>query len=157
MYLIVGIDPGKTSGIACIDLNGRLVYRDHKVFGGMDWFIKTLNKAGTPIIIASDKPEASQMVKKINTAFNSKLFCPERELRMEEKRTLAKSLGIKDPHERDAYVAAISAYRAYANKFKQAEHLASQKEGADIEEIKAKVVRRYSISEALGNKKASRK
>jgi uncharacterized protein len=157
MYLIAGIDPGKTSGIACLDLNGTLVFKDHKMFGGLDWFISTLNKVGTPVIVASDKPEASTIVKKINTAFNSKLFCPDREFKITEKRTTAKSLGIKDPHERDAYTAAIAAYHAYSNKFKQIEHIAQANKYDNIDKIKAKVVGNYSINEALENKKANRK
>ena len=90
MYLIVGIDPGKTCGIACIDLNGKLVFRDHKMFGGVDWFVSSVNKIGTPVIVASDKPKASAMVRKINSAFNAKLFCPDREFKIEEKRIAAK-------------------------------------------------------------------
>jgi uncharacterized protein len=156
LYLIAGIDPGKTCGIACLDLNGNLVFKDHKTFGGADWLITTLNNIGTPVIVASDKPQPSTLVRKINSAFNSKLFCPDRELKITEKRMAAKNLGIKDPHERDAYTAAISAYRAYANKFKQVEHL-TPKSDYNIDEIKAKVVGKYSIKEALENKKANRR
>jgi predicted RNase H-like nuclease (RuvC/YqgF family) len=54
-------------------------------------------------------------------------------------------------------VAAISAYRAYSNKFNQIEHIAQRNMYENIDEIKAKVVGRYSISEAIGNKKANRK
>lgn len=157
MYLIVGIDPGKTCGIACLDLEGRLVFRSHKTFGGTDWLISALNRAGTPVIIASDKPSISEAIKRVNSAFNSRLFSPSREFRVTEKRTAAKNLGIKNPHERDAYTAAISAYNFYANKFKQIEHIVGRKSRAEIEEIKAKVVSRYSISEALEGRKANRR
>ena len=158
MYVIAGIDPGKTCGLACLDLKGNLVFKDHKTFGGPDWLTMTLNNIGTPVIVASDKPEASDIVKKINTTFSSKLFRPSREFKIEEKRAAARNLGIKDPHERDAYIAAISAYNSYANKFKQIEHmLGSKKEVKDIDEIKAKVISRYSIREALENRKANRK
>lgn len=157
MYIIAGIDPGKTCGIACVDLKGNLVFRDHMTFGGVDWLIKTLNKVGTPVIVAGDKPDASEIVKRVNTIFNSRLFSPEREFKISEKRTAAKSLGIKNQHERDAYIAAITAYHAYANKFKQIEHLAQQSMQTNVEEIKAKVIRRHSIREAIENRKANRK
>ncbi len=156
MYLIVGVDPGKTTGIACLDLNGRLVLTEHMRSAGQEWITSTINRAGTPVIIASDRRSASATVRKINAAFNSRLFCPERELKIQEKRGAAKSAMIKDPHERDAYVAAISAYRAYANKFKQIEHIALESNG-DAEAIKAKVVGKYSISEAMENRKANRR
>ncbi len=157
MYLIAGIDPGKTCGLACIDLNGKLVFKAHRTFGGTDWLINTISAVGTPVVIAGDKPNPSEVVRKVNTAFNSKLFRPERELRITEKRTAAKNLGIKNPHERDAYMAAVSAYNSYANKFKQAEHIAKSKDYKNVEQLKAKVISKYSISEALGNKRANRK
>lgn len=157
MYLIAGIDPGKTCGIACIDLNGSLVYRDHMTFSGAEWLVATLNRVGTPVIIASDKPEAGNIVRKVNAAFSARLFCPDREFRIEEKRGAAKARGIKNPHERDAYIAAISAYNSYANKFKQVERLASGRSAGSIEEIKAKVIAKHSIREAIENRKANRK
>ena len=96
-------------------------------------------------------------LKRVNTVFNSRLFCPDREFKIAEKRTAAKTIGIKDPHERDAYTAAISAYHAYANKFNQIEHIAQQSMQNNIDEIKAKVIRRHSIREAIENRKANRK
>ena len=85
--------------MSCLDLNGKLRFKDHKTFGGPDWIINTINKIGTPIITAGDKPEASALVRKINTAFNSRLFSPEREFKLDEERTAAKNIGIKNPHE----------------------------------------------------------
>jgi hypothetical protein len=157
LYIIAGVDPGKTCGIACLDLNGNLVFNDHMMHGGFDWLVSTIGRIGTPVIVAGDKPGASEMVKRINSAFNSRLFCPEREFRITEKRNAVKKLKIKDPHERDAYAAAIAAYHAYENKFKQIERKAHQNNFPDIDNIKAKVVGRHSINEAVENKKANRK
>ena len=157
MYLIVGIDTGKTCGLACLDLNGHLVFSEHRLFGGSEWLINTINSIGTPVITASDKPEPSQLVRKVNAAFNARLFCPERDFRLEAKKSIARNTSIKDPHERDAYAAAITAYKSYANKFQQAEHLAQQRNYGNAEEIKAKIVGKYSMSEALEKRKANRK
>lgn len=157
MYIIAGIDPGKTCGIACLDLNGRLVLKDHRIYGGFNWMVSAIGNAGIPVIVASDKPGASDIVKRINSAFNSRLFSSEREFRIAEKRDAARNLQIKDPHERDAYTAAISAYHAYENKFKQIEHLGRQRNIPDIDIIKAKVVGKRSISEAIENRNANRK
>jgi predicted RNase H-like nuclease (RuvC/YqgF family) len=157
MHLIVGIDPGKTVGIACLDLNGRLVLASHMPNAGMGWITNTINSTGTPSIIASDKPNASSLVRKINAYFNSRLFSPDREFKIEEKRAAARRIGIKNPHERDAYVAAISAYHAFENKFKQIERKAASERYADAEAIKAKVIAKYSISEAVEDRKANRK
>ncbi|MDE1871121.1 MAG: DUF460 domain-containing protein [Candidatus Micrarchaeota archaeon] len=157
MYLIAGIDPGKTCGIVCLDLKGKLLYRAHRTFGGHDWLIEVLNGVGTPVIVASDKPNASELVRRVNSAFRSRLFSPEREFKVGEKRIAAMGLGINNPHERDAYVAAISAYHAYENKFKQVEHIAMENRYKDVDELKARVVERHSIREAIDGRKANRK
>ena len=157
MYTIVGIDPGKTSAIAAVDLNGRLVHSAHMRFGGMDWLVREAQSSGTPAVVASDRPDVSPAVRKINAAFNARLFYPNRELTSDEKREISKGVELKDPHERDAYAAAIKAYRAYANKFKQAEHIARLMSAAEVDRIKLKVVNKYSISEAITEKKANRR
>jgi uncharacterized protein len=157
MYIIVGIDPGKTSAIAAIDLNGKLIRSAHKTFAGADWLTNEIRSIGIPVIIAGDNPEVSPMVRKINASFSARLFSPSRELPVEEKRLIAKGSDIRDPHERDAYAAAVKAYRNYTNKFKQAEHIANGIDFKDIDMIKAKVVNRYSISEAIENRKANRR
>ena len=75
-------------------------------------------------------------------------------LRTYEKRELSKGLNIKNVHERDAYVAARKAFNAYKSKFMQID---SSVEAQRREEIKAKVIKKFSISEALENKKAGRR
>jgi hypothetical protein len=157
LHTIAGIDPGKTSAIAVIDLNGRLIYSAHKTFAGVDWLIKEISSAGTPIVIASDRPEVSPTIRKVNAAFNARLFYPNKELMTEEKRLIAKGADLDNQHERDAYAAAVKAYRFYTNKFKQAEHIARERSAENVDLIKAKVVGRYSISEAMTNKEANRR
>ncbi|MGC8652360.1 MAG: DUF460 domain-containing protein [Candidatus Micrarchaeia archaeon] len=152
-YVIVGIDPGKTVGIACIDLNGRLVLFDHIPFASEEWIVRRINSIGTPVLIASDKPTHSTLIDKTNAAFNSTLFYPRRILRASEKRALAKSSSIKNVHERDAYVAAIKAFNAYKSKFMQ---INSSVAAEQSDEVKAKVIKKYSISEAVKNRKARR-
>ncbi|MGC8647849.1 MAG: DUF460 domain-containing protein [Candidatus Micrarchaeia archaeon] len=154
IYIIVGIDPGKTVGIACIDLEGRVLLLSHKYFASEEWIIWQINQVGTPVIIASDKPEHSSLVDKTNAAFNSRLFYPQRVLRAYEKRELSKGLNIKNVHERDAYVAAKKAFNTYKSKFMQID---SSVEAQRRDEIKAKVIKKFSISEALENKKAGRR
>ena len=55
MYLIVGVDPGKTIGIACLDLKGRLVYSGHYPNESLESVIGEIKRVGTPIIVAGDK------------------------------------------------------------------------------------------------------
>jgi predicted RNase H-like nuclease (RuvC/YqgF family) len=153
-YVIAGIDPGKTVGIACIDLRGNIVLLEHMAFAGEEWIIQRISSIGTPVLIASDKPTHSFMIDKTNAAFNSTLFYPQRVLRTQEKRELAKATRIKNVHERDAYVAAIKAFNAYKSKFMQIE---SSVDPRSIDAVKAKVIKKYSIKEAVENRKAGRR
>lgn len=155
-HIIVGVDPGKTSAIACLTLDGRLVHRAHAAAGGMPWMLESIMAVGTPSIIATDRKVPGLTVRKVNAAFNSTLFIPTKDIPMIEKRELARMAGIKDPHERDAYAAAVKAYRTYANKLSQAEHISRRSDQKDIDMIKAKIIQRYSISEAIEGRKANR-
>jgi len=65
----------------------------------------------------------------------------------EEKIALGKELGYKNDHERDALAAALAAFRKYKNKFMQVEKKAPAE--VDPDEIKALVVRGYSIENAI--------
>lgn len=76
MHILVGIDTGKTCGIACIDFNGRLVAHLHNRFVGIEWIISEIRKVGTPVVIAADKPVPSELIRKINAAFNARLYTP---------------------------------------------------------------------------------
>jgi predicted RNase H-like nuclease (RuvC/YqgF family) len=158
MHLIVGIDTGKTVAIACLDLNGSLVHSSHAASAGIGWLVSSIRAAGVPDIIATDKPDTgSDIIKKVNAAFNSTLYFPRRNIPLREKKLAAKAKQIKNPHERDAYMAALKAYNAYANKLNQAEHLAREQNFADIDVLKSKVIHRYSIDEAVRNRKAHRR
>jgi predicted RNase H-like nuclease (RuvC/YqgF family) len=156
MHLIVGIDPGKTSAIACLDLSGRLVYATHKTFAGVDWFVEEISRVGIPSVIACDR-EPGEMARKISAAFNVGIHSPQREGSVLAKREYAKRFNINNPHERDACYAAIKAYNRFANKLHQAEHIARGQRISSVDEIQAKVLERYSIEEAINNKTANRR
>ncbi len=156
MHLIVGIDTGKTMAYTCLALDGRIVGVDHKASGGTDWIIDQINKIGTPSIIACDK-EPNENARKIAAAFNARIFYPSKELSSLDKRLIAKPHGITNPHERDACAAAVKAYNVHVNKLKQADRAARMNNVKDPDSIKAKVIGRYSIEEAISNKEANRK
>ncbi|MFI5412486.1 MAG: DUF460 domain-containing protein [Candidatus Micrarchaeales archaeon] len=155
MHIIVGIDTGKTMAFTCLNLDGKLIRSNHMASSGIGWMIDAIGNIGIPSIITCDK-EPNDIVKKIGAAFNAKLFYPRKEMTIEEKMEIAKPFGITNPHERDACAAAVKAYNAYANKLKQAEHIARSNKVKEIDYIQAKVIDKYSIEEALSGKKANR-
>ncbi|MEM3827236.1 MAG: DUF460 domain-containing protein [Candidatus Micrarchaeaceae archaeon] len=157
MHIIVGIDPGDTVGISCIGLNGDLLYSIHGSGKGFSWIVKVIISVGTPSIIATDKHKIGALVKKIGAAFNTNLFSPDSDIGLEEKKALARKAGIKNPHERDAFAAAMCAFNEYRNKLRQAERVALSKNYSNIDEIKSKVLDKFSIDEALHNKPSHRR
>lgn len=156
MYLIVGVDPGKTIGLACLDLKGRLVFSGHYPNETTESVIGEIKAAGTPIIVAGDKVNPSELVRKINASFGARLFSPRKEFSMDLKRRIGRSATLTNQHECDAYAAALSAYNHYSNKFHQIDQMGG-KEESELESIKRQVVTKHSIYEAETGRKANRK
>ena len=151
-HIIVGADSGKTSAIACLDLDGKLLALRH---AGSREPPGSLNiMAGRPVIIAGDKKKPGAMLSELSTIFDAVLFLPGMDLSVEKKKQIAQ--GFENFHERDALAAAITAFNAYAGKLRQADRLARQS-GADVDSIKAMVIRKYSVHEAISGKMAGRR
>ncbi len=153
-HLIVGIDPGKTTAIACLDLDGKLIMSVSREFSGIEWVISQISSVGVPSIIAIDKSNVNELVRRVNAAFNSRLFVPNEDIKGSRKRYLIKDKKLKNQHECDAYAAAIEAYNAFANKLKQVE---SKAKGKDADEIKDRVINRCSMHEAILGIQANRR
>ncbi|MCL4371782.1 DUF460 domain-containing protein, partial [Candidatus Marsarchaeota archaeon] len=117
-HIIVGVDTGKTVAIACLSLEGKMLLTAHMKNGGIQWLINEIRETGTPSVIASDKKDRGDTIRRVNSAFNAILFMPKSDISMAEKKSAARTATIKDQHERDAYVAAVKAYNYYANKLK---------------------------------------
>ncbi len=156
MHIIAGIDTGKTCAVACLGLDGRLLYSSHKTFAGVEWMINEIKDIGIPSIIACDK-EPNDIARKVKAAFNARLYYPGRMITSDEKHEMARPYMLDNAHEKDACAAAVKAYRSYANKFKQAEHVARIMKAGDVDMIRAKVVSKFSIKEAILDMKANRK
>lgn len=159
MHLIIGIDPGKTAAIACINLNGSIVCLKSERLAGYKWFVEVIKKNGIPVLVAFDKKSPNSIVRKLSATFNAAIYVPKGDLTVAKKKNISSESSISNLHERDALASALSAYYYYANKFNQAERLAREKgytESDYIDHIKAMIVKKYSIDEAMHGKKANR-
>ena len=146
-YIIVGLDPGTTTGIAALNLRGELVdLISSRAMSSSD-VIEWIAARGRPLIVATDVSPTPGAVEKTKRAFNAVLFSPGADMAGEEKIALGRELGYKNDHERDALAAALAAFRKYKNKFIQVEKKAPAE--VDPDEIKALVVRGYSIENAI--------
>src|SRR5512136_2140504 len=82
-YLIVGIDPGTTTAVAALDLEGNLQYLGSSRQMTMSDVIEAIYKAGKPLIIASDVRDMPFSVEKIRRAFSGVAFSPRQDMSIE--------------------------------------------------------------------------
>jgi len=150
-YLIVGIDPGTTTAVAALDLDGNLLHLASSRQMDMSAVTESLYKAGKPLIIASDVQDMPYSVEKIRRAFAALSFTPKQDMSVDAKMELTAPFAYANDHERDALAAALEAYRQYRNKF---QNLAKRvPPGHDLDEVRARVIRGQALEQVLGELK----
>ncbi|VVB94813.1 Uncharacterised protein [uncultured archaeon] len=146
-YIIVGIDPGTTTAVAVITLEGELRMLHSSRTISIPDVIEMIADNGRPLIIASDVYPTPNAVEKIRRAFNAVLGSPDDIITTEDKIEFAKPFGYSNNHERDAIAAAVSVYRKNKNKFEQIKK--KMPPGVDVDEVIAQVVRGKAIDTVL--------
>ncbi len=149
-YLIVGIDPGTTVGLAALTLDGKpvRVYSSRQM--RMADVIEFLYTLGKPLIIATDVSVMPFSVEKIRRAFQAVPFVPKQDISVQTKFELAGSIGYNNDHERDSLSAALEAYRYWNHKWTTI--LRRVPSGIDIYEVKAGIAKGHSLDTILSKK-----
>lgn len=156
-YLIVGVDPGISTGLAILDIDGvPLEVISGRGLDRVD-MVNHILSHGIPVVIATDVNPAPDTVKKLASMFNAILYTPPQSLSSEEKRQLVEEyiskynwLKIEDSHQRDALAAAIRAYHNVESKLRQVgSYLSKIGLEVSIDNIKAAVIKGKSIAEAV--------
>jgi predicted RNase H-like nuclease (RuvC/YqgF family) len=150
-YLIVGIDPGTTTAVAALDLEGNLRYLGSSRQMTMSDVIEAIYKAGKPLVIASDVHDMPFSVEKIRRAFNGVAFSPRQDMSIEAKLELTADFSYQNDHERDALAAALEAFRNYRNKFQNL--LRRVPPGHDLDDVRAGIVRGQALEQVLSDLK----
>jgi predicted RNase H-like nuclease (RuvC/YqgF family) len=122
--LVVGIDPGMTTGVAIVDLRGHVVTVFSRKNLSKGELVSELSNYGIPVIICSDVYPVPTFVSKLAATYNADVAYPSSQLSQDEKRQLANSTQVDqrlDSHGRDALAAAISHYRKLEPNFKKLE------------------------------------
>ncbi|MEZ0247947.1 MAG: DUF460 domain-containing protein [Thermoproteus sp.] len=151
-YLIVGVDPGIVTGIAIMDLNGRVLHTEARRNLSRGDALRRIYQWGTPVVVASDVSDVPDYVKKLAAMCGAVLFKPERDLLVDEKSSVANKLGypVATTHERDALAAAYKAYTEYRIKFEKLEKdFGAVLTRQQIEEAKAMIARGRSVAQAV--------
>ncbi|HKM42242.1 MAG TPA: DUF460 domain-containing protein [Methanocorpusculum sp.] len=143
-YIIVGIDPGTTAGIAVLNLDGDLIHLSSP---------RILNPAeiisgiGKPVLIATDKADIPSVIEKIRRAFSAVAWKPAKDMLIKDKHELTEGHDFSNDHERDALSAAVSAYRSYANKFDSVRK--RMPPGTDFDVVRAGIIRGLSLENII--------
>ncbi|MEJ5293313.1 MAG: DUF460 domain-containing protein [Candidatus Methanosuratincola sp.] len=160
-YLIVGVDPGMVTGVAVMDLNGRVLSLMSGRGMTRGQIARSLASLGRALVFASDVSPPPDMVTKLAAMHNAMVFYPERPMRTYEKSEIAgaisdeQGVAVEDAHQRDSLAAAFKAYSSFRNKLEQCtSHVRLSGDQVDLEEVKALVVRGFSISDAISRSKS---
>ena len=147
-YLIVGIDPGTTTAVAALDLEGNLLYLSSSRQTSLSDVTGSLYKVGKPLVVASDVRDMPFSVEKIRRTFNAIGYSPRQDVAVDEKTEYTAPYHYANDHERDALSAALEAYRHYKNKF---QHVVRRvPPGHDLDEVKAGLIKGLSLEQVLG-------
>jgi uncharacterized protein len=148
-YLIVGIDPGTTTAVAALDLDGHLLHLASSRQMNMGGVVESLYRVGKPLIVASDVQEMPYSVEKVRRAFSAVSYTPRQDMSVESKIELTAQFPYTNDHERDALSAALDAYRQYRHKFQNL--MKRIPPGHDLDEVRARVIRGQSLDQVIGD------
>lgn len=139
----MGLDAGIKTGYAMLDLSGRLVASGCEKEASDERIVKVISEVGVPVLVASDTSPPSHFVQKVAARLNVKVFSPRQSMSRLEKRQIGGR--IEDAHIRDAYAAAVKAYRKHQNRLRQIDGMAV----GGKEELKRMVLTGRRIAELL--------
>ncbi|MEK6982331.1 MAG: DUF460 domain-containing protein [Candidatus Micrarchaeota archaeon] len=144
MHLIIGIDPGINVGYAALNLDGKLITCGCVRDANEEDIVKLISRFGIPSITGSDVTPPPNFVSKIAARFNVKVIFPKESMQTDQKKKIAKN--ISDPHTRDAYSAAVKAYRFYANRLRQIDKLETN---LDKDKLKHAIIQGIPIGQII--------
>ncbi|MDH5811675.1 MAG: DUF460 domain-containing protein [Candidatus Methanomethylicaceae archaeon] len=157
-HLIVGVDPGMVSGLAVLDLNGKVIHLSSGRGISRGQITRILSSLGRALIFASDVRPPPSMVLKLSASHNAITYFPEQSLKTSEKMeiveklTLEQKIKVADAHQRDALSAAFKAFSFYKNKLEQCvSHVKEMGVQVNLDDIKAQVIRGMSIKDAIAS------
>jgi len=118
-HVIVGIDPGTTTAVAVVGLEGEVLdvlsTRTADTAAITEWIIER----GRPILVAADVTPMPETVEKIRRSFDAAGWTPPRDLPVDVKKHRTREEGYANDHERDAIAAAFGAYDDHKDQFER--------------------------------------
>lgn len=123
--LIVGIDPGNTSAVAAINLDGELELLESQREFPRSEIIQRIIENGKPVIVASDTGKMPSNVEKVASSLGAKKFTPEEDLERRRKEELGRG---ENSHEKDAVASAMHAYKNLQREIRKIKEFSRENE-----------------------------
>ena len=146
-HVIVGIDPGTTTAVAIVGLEGEVLdvwsSRTSDTAEVIEWIVER----GRPIIVAADVTPIPETVEKFRRSFDAAAWTPTRDLPIDEKQHRTREHHYENDHQRDAMAAALYALDAHEDQFERI--AAKLPPGMDRGEVTARVVAGEESVEAV--------
>ncbi|NIQ07905.1 MAG: DUF460 domain-containing protein [Candidatus Korarchaeota archaeon] len=165
--LFCGVDPGRTVGLALLNLHGNVIETYSKTGIRIGQLIDEVYRRGKPILIATDVSEVPNFVEQMRRKCalkKTEIFHPKKDISTAEKWEIIRELGadVNNTHERDALVAAFMAFMHYKEHFKKIDKILSYLPvPVEDGEVKERVVGgetiAMSISKVLSRKLKTKK
>ncbi|RQG92368.1 DUF460 domain-containing protein [Natrarchaeobius chitinivorans] len=118
-HVIVGIDPGTTTAVAIVSLEGEVLdvwsSRTSDAADVIEWIVER----GRPIVVAADVTPMPETVEKFRRSFDAAGWKPTRDLPIDEKQHRTRDHAYEDDHQRDAMAAALYAFDAHEDQFER--------------------------------------
>ncbi len=139
--VIVGIDPGTTTAVAVVGLDGRVLdvhsTRTADTAAVIEWLIER----GRPSLVAADVQPMPETVEKFRRSFDAAGWAPTSDIPVDEKLHRTRDIDYENDHERDALAAALFAFDDHEDQFERI----SRKVPADVD--REEVIARVLVSE----------
>ncbi len=118
-HVLVGIDPGTTTAVAIVGLDGEVLEtlstRTADTAAVIEWIIER----GRPILVAADVEPMPETVEKIRRSFDAAGWVPETDLPVDTKQHRTREVSYENDHERDAMAAALHAFDDHEDQFQR--------------------------------------
>jgi len=150
--VILGVDPGTTTSISALDLEGRVAEVISRKEFSLEEALLYAQKFEKVCLVAADVSPPPRFVSKLASKLNVSLFVPPSSLTLEEKRKLVEGEkdSVTNPHERDSLAAALKAFKAHSNKVEQLEKKLKDRNSSHLfQEAVPKVLSGESLEKAV--------
>lgn len=118
-HVIVGIDPGTTTAVGIVSLDGEILDVHSSRTDDRADVIEWIVDRGRPILVAADVTPMPETVEQFRRSFDAAGWVPDADLPVDTKKHRVPDHAAENDHERDAVAAALFAFDDHADQFER--------------------------------------